>query len=43
MQPPGACRNLADMNGAVNAIDGDRMRLRVKRGQYSVSTYQASA
>ena len=37
MKPPGACRNLADIRGAVNTIDRDLMRLLAKRQKYALA------
>ncbi len=37
MKSARACRNLADIRSAVNAIDRDLLRLLVKRRQYAVA------
>jgi isochorismate pyruvate lyase len=37
MKLPGACRNLADVRGAVNAIDRDLVRLLAKRQKYALA------
>ena len=37
MKLPGACRNLTDIRGAVNAIDRDLVRLLVKRQKYALA------